>query len=113
MGSLAPWEQAPWDTALAHLLGDAARAGEGISWDPDHAPSRRRSAADTGSRRTVVERDMPRRIHLAPHLTNDELQDRYRRAHDPVERSHWHFLCLLAGGMTATAGSASTGYSAY
>src|SRR5258708_815298 len=56
---------------------------------------------------------MPRRIHLEPHLTDDELQKRYRAAADPVERSHWHFLWLLAGGMTATAVAAVTGYSAY
>src|SRR5258708_39066643 len=56
---------------------------------------------------------MPRRICLEPHLTDDELRDRYRRAADPVERSHWHFLWLLAGGMTATAVAAVTGYSAY
>jgi hypothetical protein len=47
---------------------------------------------------------MPRCIHLAPHLADDELRDSYRRAPDPVERSHWHFLWLLA---------AVTGYSAY
>jgi transposase len=56
---------------------------------------------------------MPRRIHLEPHLTDDELQKRYRAAADPVERSHWHFLWLLASGMTATAVAAITGYSAY
>jgi transposase len=56
---------------------------------------------------------MPRRIRLEPHLTNDELHDRYRHAADPVERSHWHFLWLLAGGITATAVAAVTGYSAY
>ncbi len=56
---------------------------------------------------------MPRRIHLEPHLTDDELHDRYRRTADPVERSHWHFLWLLAGGMTAAAVAAVTGYSAY
>src|SRR5215469_9187414 len=56
---------------------------------------------------------MPRRIHLEPHLTDDELQKRYRAADDPVERSHWHFLWLLADGMTATAVAAVTGYSAY
>ena len=56
---------------------------------------------------------MPRRIHLNPHLTDDELQKRYRAAADPVERSHWHFLWLLASGMTATAVAAITGYSAY
>jgi hypothetical protein len=56
---------------------------------------------------------MPRRIRLEPHLTDDELHDRYRRAADPVERSHSHFLWLLASGMTATAVAAVTGYSAY
>src|SRR5260221_10266352 len=56
---------------------------------------------------------MPRRIHLKPHLTDDELHNRYRRAGDAVERSHWHFLWLLASGMTATAVAAMTGYSAY
>src|SRR5258708_14031221 len=56
---------------------------------------------------------MPRRICLEPHLTDDEPRDRYRRAADPVERSRWHCLWLLAGGMTATAVAAVTGYSAY
>jgi hypothetical protein len=53
---------------------------------------------------------MLRHIHLVPHLTDGELHDRYRRAGDAVERSHWHFLWLLASGMTATA---VTGHSAY
>jgi transposase len=56
---------------------------------------------------------MPHRIRLAPYLTDDELYDRNRRTHDPVERSHWHFLWLLADGMAATAVAAVTGYSAY
>ena len=56
---------------------------------------------------------MPRRIHLEPHLTEEELHSRYRQACDPADRSHWHFLWLLAGGMTATAVAAVTGYSAY
>jgi hypothetical protein len=56
---------------------------------------------------------MPRRIHLEPHLTTDELSSRYRRATNSVERSHWHFLWLLASGMTATAVAVATGYSAY
>jgi hypothetical protein len=56
---------------------------------------------------------MPRRIRLKPHLTDDELQQRYRAAADPVGRSHWHFPWLLARGMTATAVAAITGYSAY
>ena len=56
---------------------------------------------------------LPRRIRLAPHLTEAEVQDRYRRAGDPVERSHWHFVWLLAGGMTATAVAGVARYSAY
>ncbi len=56
---------------------------------------------------------MPRRIHLEPHLTNHELYERYRHACEPVERSHWQFLWLLANGLTATAVSGATGYSAY
>jgi len=55
---------------------------------------------------------MPRRIRLEPHLTDDELHDRYRRAADPVERSHSHLLWLLASGMTAIAVAVVTGYSA-
>src|SRR5215831_4124231 len=56
---------------------------------------------------------MPRHIHLRPHLTDHELHERYRSAHDPVERSRWHFLWLLARGLTATAVAQVTGYSAY
>lgn len=56
---------------------------------------------------------MPRHVRLEPHLTDDELNDRYRRTADPVERSHWHFLFLLTGGMTADAVAAMTVYSAY
>jgi hypothetical protein len=57
-------------------------------------------------------------MYVAPHLTNDELHDHSPRAADPVERSHWQFLWLLAAGMTATAVAAVaavaavTGYSA-
>jgi hypothetical protein len=56
---------------------------------------------------------MPRRIRLIPYLTDHELHERYRLAHDPVERSRWHFLWLLARGLTATAIARVTGYSAY
>jgi hypothetical protein len=31
---------------------------------------------------------------------------------DPVERSRWHFLWLLARGLTATVMASITGYSA-
>lgn len=56
---------------------------------------------------------MARRIHLESHLTTDELERRYRRAHDPVERSRWQMLWLLAQGQTATHIATMTGYSAY
>jgi transposase len=46
-------------------------------------------------------------------LTDHELHVRYRSAHDPVERSRWHFLWLLARGLTATTIARVTGYSAY
>ncbi len=55
---------------------------------------------------------MPRHIRLEPHLTDNELHEHYRRTRDPVERSHWHFLWLLASGMTATVVASVTGYSA-
>src|SRR5258707_4597320 len=56
---------------------------------------------------------MARRISLEPHLTGEELQGRYRSTTDPVERSRWHFLWLLARGLTATVIASITGYSAY
>lgn len=56
---------------------------------------------------------MPKRIRLHPHLTDHELHERYRHACDPVERSRWQFLWLLARGLTATAVARVTGYSAY
>jgi hypothetical protein len=56
---------------------------------------------------------MPRRIRLHPFLTVLKLHDRYRHAHDSVERSRWRFLWLLARGLTATAIAHVTGYAAY
>jgi hypothetical protein len=54
---------------------------------------------------------MARSIHLKPYLSVDELAGRYRGTKDPVERSHWHFLWLLGGGMAATAVAVVTDYS--
>jgi transposase len=56
---------------------------------------------------------MPKRIRLQPYLSDPELHERYRHACDPVERSRWQFLWLLARGLTATAIARVTGYSAY
>jgi hypothetical protein len=54
---------------------------------------------------------MPRRIRFHPFLTVQELHERFRHAHDSVERSRWRFLWLLARGPTAVA--RVTGRSAY
>jgi transposase len=56
---------------------------------------------------------MARSIYLEPHLSTVELATRYRTTLDPVERSHWHFLWLVARGFTAKALASVTGYSAY
>jgi transposase len=41
---------------------------------------------------------MPRHVTVAPHLSVAELERRYRRAPEPVERTHWHLLWLVAAG---------------
>jgi transposase len=56
---------------------------------------------------------MSRRIHLATHLSVNELERRYRAAHEPHERTWWQILWLLARGQTATAIAESTGYTRY
>ena len=53
---------------------------------------------------------MSRHLHLATHLSVAELEQRYRAAHEPHERSWWQILWLLARGQTATAIADTTGY---
>jgi transposase len=53
-----------------------------------------------------------RRLQLTPHLRLDELEARYRQASDPVARSHWHILWLLAQGQSIHDVVRNTGYSA-
>jgi transposase len=53
-----------------------------------------------------------RRFRLTPHLHLAELEARYRRASDPVARSHWHMLWLLAQGQSIQEVACNTGYSA-
>jgi Winged helix-turn helix len=53
---------------------------------------------------------MSRRIHLATHLSVADLEQQYRAAHEPHERSWWQILWLLAKGQTAIAIAESTGY---
>src|SRR3954471_19289791 len=53
---------------------------------------------------------MARRMVIAPHLPIEELQQRYRAAEDPVARSQWHILWLLAQGMPTAQVGQVTGY---
>ncbi len=52
-------------------------------------------------------------ISFEPHLTIEEIEGRYRSTKDPVERSRWEFLWLVARGLTAKLVASITGYSAY
>ena len=54
---------------------------------------------------------MARRMAIAPHMTVAELEQRYRQAGDPVARSHWQIVWLLAGGLPTTEVARVTGYS--
>jgi transposase len=55
---------------------------------------------------------MTKRLSLQPHLALDELERRYRTAKDPVARSHWQMVWLLARGQAAERVAAVTGYTA-
>ena len=54
---------------------------------------------------------MPKTIKLEPHLGSKELEDRYRKARDPVLRSHYQILWLIGQGKTTTQVMEVTGYS--
>ncbi len=54
---------------------------------------------------------MARPLVIAPHLTVTDLEQRYRQAGDPVARSQWQMLWLLAGGMPTAEVARVTGYS--
>jgi transposase len=55
---------------------------------------------------------MPKRLHLHPHLTTDDLERRYRQATLVVERSHYQIIWLLSQGWLTREVMAATGYSA-
>jgi len=48
---------------------------------------------------------------LPPHLSEDELERRYRAASDPVARSHYQIIWLLSGGNRTPEVARVTGYS--
>jgi transposase len=54
---------------------------------------------------------MPRRITIQPRLSIEELENRYRQAKDPVERSHYQIIWLLAQGRPSEEVASITGYS--
>ncbi|MGH2415121.1 MAG: IS630 family transposase [Microcystaceae cyanobacterium] len=54
---------------------------------------------------------MPKRITIAAHLSLEELAIRYRQAQDPIERSHYQIIWLLAGGRKTEEVAQITGYS--
>jgi transposase len=54
---------------------------------------------------------MPRCLTVVPHLPIDELASRYRQSRDPVERSHWQMVWLVAQGHTCPAVATLLGYS--
>jgi transposase len=56
---------------------------------------------------------MSRHITLTAHFSVEELAQRYRRASDGTERSHWQIIWLLAQGHPAYKVAEMTGYSAY
>jgi transposase len=54
---------------------------------------------------------MPARLVLPAHLPVAELEQRYRRARDPVARSHYQIVWLLARGEPTAEVARVTGYS--
>lgn len=54
---------------------------------------------------------MPKTIKLEPHLGSEELENRYRKARDPVARSHYHIVWLISEGKTTAEVMEATGYS--
>ena len=50
-------------------------------------------------------------MKLSPHATKEELEQRYRKARDPVERSHYQIVWLLSEGRRTEEVSEVTGYS--
>ena len=54
---------------------------------------------------------MPQRLHLADHLSEPELAERYRSAARPVEMRHWQVIWLLAKGWRTADIAEATDYS--
>jgi transposase len=55
---------------------------------------------------------MPKYVSLTAHLSPEELEQRYRKATEPVERSHLQMIWLLAQGKRIREVAEVTGYCA-
>jgi transposase len=53
---------------------------------------------------------MPKTIKLEAHLSSEELEHRYRKARDPVERGHYQILWLIGQSKTTSEVMETTGY---
>jgi transposase len=53
---------------------------------------------------------MQKRLAVKPHLNLEEVENNYRKAKDPVARSHWQIVWLLAQGKTTKQIVEYTGY---
>ena len=58
----------------------------------------------------LISANMPRRITIHPHLSQEELETRYRGAKDATERTHYQTIWLLAKGKTTAEVAEVTGY---
>jgi hypothetical protein len=54
---------------------------------------------------------MPKKIKLEPHLSSEELENCYRKAKDPVLRSHYQIIWLISEGKITRQVMEVTGYS--
>ena len=54
---------------------------------------------------------MPKKIKLEPYLGSKELESRYRKARDPVARSHYQILWLISESKSTAEVMEATGYS--
>jgi transposase len=53
---------------------------------------------------------MPKRLAISPHLSLDALERRYRTAREPIGRTHWQIIWLLARGHPSEQVAAVAGY---
>src|SRR6266581_1440577 len=53
---------------------------------------------------------MQKHLAVKPHLSLEEVESHYRKAKDPIARSHWQIVWLLAQGKTTKQIVEYTGY---